>query len=173
MNPQIVYTHQVPCINSKAFLKIRQGHYGKGKIETNDYFGTPIDIDFEFHLYDDKGGHLVLRWEGHEQIVTVKYYWLYNLRIFACPMGCKRFTTELYYFNRTEWGCAKCLKLTKERSYLRATRLARDPKKLFKFLNKSKRPIKQSVGIAAFYLMQELFKKALRKKKTHLRGIHL
>lgn len=173
MNTAKVYTHQVPCINSIVFKKIRPGYYAKGKVKSDDYFKNQMDIDFEFHMYEDNVGHLILRWGGNEQIVDVKYYGLYNLRIFKCPLGCQKYTTEIYCFDRSLWGCAKCLKLTREKSLLRARKLANNPDKLFKFLNKSKRANKKSVGIAGFYLFLELFKKALRRKKRNLKGIRI
>lgn len=173
MSTEKVYTHQVPCISSKSFLNIKPGYYAKGIVKSDDYFKNKMDVEFEFHLYTDNMGHLVLRWGGNEQIINVKYYWLYNIRMFACPIGCGRFTTELFYYNRTEWGCAKCLKLTKAKPFLRARSLARNPAQLFRFLESAKRSNKKSVGIAALFLMNELFTKALKKKKRSLTGIRI
>jgi len=168
-----VYTHQVPCIRSISFRNIKNNRVGKGQIKTSDYFGNKMNLEFEFHLYDFKDGHLILRWDGHEQIVKVLYYQTYNLRVFACPLGCGRYTTELYFFNKSEWGCCKCLGLKRERSFLRARNLARNPEKLFRFLNNAKRNVKKSVGIAAYYIMQELFFKALKRKKRTLKNIKI
>ena len=173
MKQSKIYTHQVPSINSKSFLNIKKNYVGRGQIKSIDYFHNPMVVDFEFYIYDDGTGHFILRWGGNEQIVKVKFYWLYNLRMFACPLGCGRYTTELFYFNRTEWGCFRCLGLVKEKPFLRARSLARNPARLFRFLESAKRSNKKSVGIAALFLMNELFVKALKKKKRNLSGIRI
>lgn len=171
-----IYTHEVPKIDSIIFRKIKQGRYAKGTITTIDVYANPLTIDFEFHMYrevvEDVYGHLILRWRGHELVLNVKFYPDYNIRIFACPLGCKRYTTHLYFLNE-QWGCKKCLKLKVDSELMRARRLANNPDRLFGMLRNAKRANRRGVGFIALFLLKQLFYKALKKKLTTTKGLRI